>query len=303
MTRNKKFQHKVEWAVVRAVKAVLGILPLRMATEFGALAGWKAYRIFRIRRRVSIDNIMKSLPAVTSERDADRIACASYMNFGRSMIEFGLFDHFDAEKIKELVEFKNPSHIDTALAEGKGAVLFSGHLGNFELLGAALAAYGYPVHLLVGQQSNPMVDAEIVSLRRRHVTGIIRREEAPKAVFRTLAKNHCVAMVADQDVRDSGMFVNFMGRPASTARGPAVFAIRRGAPVIAIFVRRIGGGKHSAEFLPPMWPDPELKGDEAVKELIQRYTDGLADAIRRHPEEYFWAHRRWKTVPDQAIVK
>lgn len=297
MAGNKKLQHQIEWAVVRAVRALLSVLPLRVATWIGAMAGWKAYRIFRIRRRVSIDNIMNSLPAVTGEREADRIACASYMNFARSMIEFGMFHRLTPERVKDMVTISGLRHLDAALEGGKGVVGFSGHLGNFELLGAALSAYGYPVKLLVGRQSNAMVDEEIVRLRQLHCSGTIRREEAPKEVFRALDDNVFVAMVADQDVRDSGVFVNFLGRPASTARGPAVFAIRRGAPVIAGFIRRTGNGRHHAELLPPMWPDPALEGDEAVVELVQRYTNALSDAVRRHPEEYFWAHRRWKTSP------
>jgi KDO2-lipid IV(A) lauroyltransferase len=297
MARNKKFQHQIEWATVRVARALLSVLPLRVATGIGAMAGWKAYRIFGVRRRVSIDNIMNSLPAVTSEREADRIACASYMNFGRSMIEFGRFNSLTPDEVKEIVQFGGLQNVEAALEKGNGAILFSGHLGNFELLGAAISAHGYPLKMLVGQQSNSSVDDEIVKLRSRHCDGIIRREEAPKAIFRALAKNSCVAMVADQDARDSGVFVDFLGRPASTARGPAVFAIRRQAPVVPAFIRRIGGGRHHAEFLPPMYPDPGLKGDDAVVELVQRYTDALADAVRRHPEEYFWAHRRWKTSP------
>lgn len=297
MAGNKKLQHRIEWAAVRAARAALSVLPLRVATGIGAFAGWKAYRIFRIRRRVSIDNIMNSLPAVTGEREADRIACVSYMNFARSMIEFGMFHRLTPEQVRDMVTFGGLRHLDAALERGKGVVGFSGHLGNFELMGAALSAYGYPVKLLVGRQSNAMVDEQIVRLRQRHCLGVIRREEVPKAVFRALSDNVFVAMVADQDVRDSGVFVNFLGRPASTARGPAVFAIRRGAPVIAGFIRRTGNGKHHAELLPPMWPDPALEGDEAVVELVQRYTNALSDAVRRHPEEYLWAHRRWKTSP------
>jgi KDO2-lipid IV(A) lauroyltransferase len=300
MTDLKKLSHYVELAAVKLVKGLVRVLPLSVSRPCGALLGWKAYRIFRIRRRVAVDNVRHALPIATSDAIADRIACASYMNLGRSLMEFVSVERMDAEAVRGLVRFDSLSPLDDALAAGRGVVLFTGHLGNWELGAAAIWASGYPIHAVIGRQSNRMVDAEINRARASKYTGIIDRGSAfgLKGAFRALAKNEIVAFVADQDARQHGAFVEFLGRPASTHKGPAQFAVRNNSPVVAGFISRNDDGKHLIELRPPMWPDRSLDEDTAIIELMQRYTDALADAVRAHPTEYFWAHRRWKTTTD-----
>jgi len=299
MTGFKKLHYNIELAAVKLVKGVVRLLPLNVSRAFGAALGWKAYRIFGIRRRVAVENIRRALPTTETRDDADRIACASYMNLGRSMMEFVSMERLDAAAIREMVQFESLAPLDDALSSGRGVVLFTGHFGNWELGAAAAWAYGYRFHSVVGRQSNPLVDAEINRLRADKVTGIIDRGSGAglRGAFRALDDNEIVAFVADQDARHHGAFVDFLGRPASTHKGPAQFAVRRNAPVVAGFIRRAGGGKHRIELRPPMWPDRSLEEDAAVLDLMQRYTDALSDAVRAHPTEYFWAHRRWKTIP------
>jgi KDO2-lipid IV(A) lauroyltransferase len=299
MTRFKKLHYNIELAAVKLVKGVVRLLPLKVSRSFGALLGWKAYRIFGIRRGVALDNIRRALPGMEDHDDSDRIACASYMNLGRSMMEFVSMERLDAAAIREMVQFESLAPFDEALSSGRGVVVFTGHFGNWELGGAAACAYGYPFHSIVGRQSNPLVNAEINRLRAKKVTGVIDRGSGAglRLAFRALDENEIVAFVADQDARHHGAFVDFLGRPASTHKGPAQVAVRRNAPVVAGFIHRVGDGKHRLELRPPMWPDRSLDEDAAVLDLMQRYTDALSDAIHAHPEEYFWAHRRWKTKP------
>jgi KDO2-lipid IV(A) lauroyltransferase len=221
------------------------------------------------------------------------------MNLGRSMMEFVSMDRLHAGDIREMVRFESLGPLDDALSSGRGIVLFTGHFGNWELGAAAIGAYGYPVNLVVGRQSNPFVDAHINRLRAGKAAGIIDRGSGAglRGAMRALARNEIVAFVADQDARHHGEFVDFLGRPASTHKGPAQFAVRRNSPVVAGFIRRTDGGKHCVELRAPMWPDRSLDEDAAIVDLMQRYTDALSDAVRAHPAEYFWAHRRWKTAP------
>jgi KDO2-lipid IV(A) lauroyltransferase len=297
MSGLKNLRYQLELAGVKLVRGLATLLPRRLASAFGALLGWKAYRVFRFRRRVSLDNIERARPFVSDSESADRIACASYVNLGRSVMEFAAVARLDAAAIRDVVDIEGRESFDQALEAGRGAVVFTGHFGNWELGAAAAGAYGYPVHVLAASQANPLVDREINRLRGKHALGVIHRESELRKVFRALERNEFVAFAADQDARRHGTFVDFLGRPASSHKGPALFAVRRNAPVVAGFIHRVGGGRHTIQLHPPMWPDPSLAEDDAVGDLMQRYTDALADAVRKHPTEYLWAHRRWKSKP------
>jgi KDO2-lipid IV(A) lauroyltransferase len=160
-------------------------------------------------------------------------------------------------------------------------------------MGAVLRAYGFATDFLVGQQTNPRVDDVINQLRGDLGIGIISRTMSLKKVLQSLKANHLVAMLADQDARSQGIMVDFLGRPASTVRGPALFAIRRNCPLVTGFIHRVGQ-RHHAFINPPIYP-PDLPEEEAVRFLTQAHVDALAAHIRNYPDEYFWPHRRWKT--------
>jgi len=221
----------------------------------------------------------------------------SYANMGRSLMEYTAFARLSAGDVAELVELNGKEHFERAFAGGKGVVLFTAHLGNWELMGARFAAEGYPTDFLVGEQSNKLVDDMMNELRRAQNIGIIHRNVALRGVLRALKDNRMVCLLGDQNVLSGGVFVDFFGRTASTARGPALFAIKQGCPIVVAGVRRIGRGRHVATADKTLWPDPELDGEEAIVELTQRFTDAISEHIRRAPDEYFWAHRRWKTRP------
>jgi KDO2-lipid IV(A) lauroyltransferase len=213
------------------------------------------------------------------------------------MMEFISFDRMDYERVREMTEIAGTQWLDQALEVGKGGLIFTGHQGNWEMLGATLNAYGYPLTALVARQSNPLVDRVTNNLRLSQDRGTIYRETGLKEMFRTLEANEFIALAADQDAGKDGVFIDFLGRPASAARGTALFAIKRGVPIVPGFMHRSGRDRHVLEVMPIIWPDPSLDGEDAVVDLTQRAADCLADQIRRYPTQYFWAHRRWKTPP------
>ncbi len=288
----REIRQSLEYAAVRGALALAALLPIDAGQRVGALVGWLAFEVARPRRSVSIDNIMKALGV--SEREATRIARASYMNSGRCLLEFSAFARLSHAEVLNFVAIEGRENLQRVLAEGKGAIIVAGHLGNWELCGATLAAIGTPINFLVGQQTNARVDDTMNDLRRKQGIGIIKRQVALRGVMQALASNQIVAILPDQDARKNGVMIEFLGRPASTVKGPAVFAIRRGCAVLPMFIARTGKG-HVMTIDPPLYASSEGNEDERVRELTQRYTDRIAARVRRYPQEYFWAHRRWKT--------
>lgn len=291
MGRDKRIQHAIEYHVVRMAMSIAGRLSVRAMQRVGAALGSAAFDCVRVRRRVSVENIERALGV--PEGEAVAIARRSYRNLGRSMLEFAALAYWSAGEVTERVDLQGIEHFEAALRGGRGAVFITGHYGSWEMMGARFATAGLPVDFLVGEQANARVDAVMNDLRRAHGVGIITRAMSIKKMARALQNNRIVCMLADQDARRSGIMVDFLGRPASTARGPALFSRRFGAPLLTGFIHRVGEG-HEAIVEPGMDP-PDQPEEEAILALTRHHADALARQIRRKPDEYFWPHRRWKT--------
>ena len=271
------------------------VFPLWFLRPVGAALGWAAFSILRIRRRVALDNIRRAIGG--SEQEVRGIARRSYMNLGRSMMEFAAFHRLSAGQIQRLVTVEGEQHFDEVAAAGRGAMLVTGHFGNWELIAAWMGRSRFPFNVLAGRQSNPRVNRILNRLREKQGSRIIHYQAGLRGVLRALDQKELVAVLADQDARRRGVFVDFMGRPASTMREPARLAVQLGCPIISGFIIRCLGGRHRAEILPPLWPALDLPRDEAIVDLTQRFTAHLEAYVRKYPDQYFWAHRRWKTQP------
>lgn len=292
----KRLQYRIEYIVVRSLIAGCAAVPLPWLRRVGGGLGWIAYHVVRIRRGIVMRNIGACLPD-TDRRMASRIARESYKNFGRSLMELSVFKRLSADDLSAMVTMEGLENLDDALARGNGAILFTGHFGNWELLGAAVAAKGYPLHVTDTDHSNKLVHKILTDLRTARGMKVIAPQRPVSHLLRLLSENQIIAYLADQDAGRSGISVEFFGRPASTIRGPAVFAIRKGCPIVPCFMIRQKKGRHLGTFGKPIWPNPELTGNAALVDLTQRYTRLLEGFVRKHPEMYFWVHRRWKTRP------
>jgi len=302
----KAFQHLAEYAAVRTVSAVACVLPQRAATELGAFLGTAAYSLVGIRRSVALDNLRRALGNATTEEELQRIARETYRNLGRGLLEYARFPALGHDDILRLVTLEGRENLDRALEKGKGAIAVSGHFGNWELLGAAVAALGYPVSFLVGAQKNQYVDRLMNRYREAMGIGIIHMGGALKGVVKALRANQVVAILSDQDAGSKGFFVDFFGRKASTPPGAASFAVRLGSPLLPSFITRLPDGRHRAVIESEISPPAEGDTGHKALALTQAYTSMLEKRIRRDPAQWFWVHRRWKSSPpekDQALSR
>ena len=299
-TGRTTFQHRLEYGVARAVQAIICALPAGAARAIGGSLGSFAFAVLKLRRDVT----MRHLERIFGER-FDRetllaIARESYRNFGRMTFEYMRFPRLTARDVETLLTVTGAEHLDAALEEGRGAILVAGHFGNWETL-AMLASKGYPMTFLVGEQHNILVDGLMNRLRVRFGGEIVPVTGNLMGVLRALRKNRVVAMLSDQDAGKNGVFVDFLGKPASTPYGPGRMSESTGAPLLPCAVVRHGGGAHEIVVCPPVaFPSRDLPRDERVRILTQGYTTEFGRFISLHPDHYFWMHRRWKTRPRKA---
>jgi KDO2-lipid IV(A) lauroyltransferase len=182
------------------------------------------------------------------------------------------------------------------VTRGSGAIIVTGHVGNWEAAGAYLAAAGLPMAAVVKRQRNPAFNDRMLATRRRAGIEPIYMQDARTRIPEVLREGKTVALVADQDAGERGVFVPFLGREASTFRGPARLALSQDVPLFFGAAVRQGSG-YGAVLERVDAPAGGDRAEGAELELTRRWVGRLEYQVRRHPEQYFWFHRRWKTRP------
>lgn len=284
--------HALETLLVRALAGGVRTLPWERSLALGERLGDLAHGL-RLRRRVAEDNLVHALPERSAAERA-AILRAHYRELGRVVVEYArLAELARAPRGRVVAEVRGLEHLEAA--RGRGAILLTGHFGNFELLGATLGQM-HPVDEIVRPLSNPGVEAILARERAHAGLTSISADRGIRRVFESLRAGRWVAMVGDQDARRHGVFVPFLNRPASTALGPARIALATGAPIIMGFVTREPGGRLLLDVEPPLEIQDPAAADAALR-LTALHTARLEARVRAHPEMWFWLHRRWKTKP------
>ena len=292
--RQPTLSHRVQYGALRGVIGILRRMGMRSAGAVGAGLGMLGYRPLAIRRGVVERQLRAAFPKLLPE-ELQRIARASYAHLGRTTTETALLPLYDRERIVDMFEdVEGWSIVEERLARGKGLILVSGHLGNWELGGAYLAARGVPMQAVARYMENPLFDRYLTRTRERIGMRIVHDDEAVRRVPRSLRDGNAIAFLVDQGaVGLASIWVPFFGRLAKTPRGPAVFALRLGAPVVFGAAIRQPNGRFRLTFEPiDSSSTGNLEAD--VERIVTDYTATLERWVRRAPEQYFWHHRRWK---------
>jgi KDO2-lipid IV(A) lauroyltransferase len=280
---------------------VAGPLPPRLAAAIGKLSGEIAYRVFRVRRRVVEENLAATIGRGLDRAGLDRIARAVYHHLGCTLFEYGRFQRLDRARLDAWVEVEGFERIAAAHARGRGVILVTGHFGNWELMGAAVAMRGYPVHFLAREQRNPYVDRFMNRTRGHLGVGLVHPGPELRRIYRRLRQGEILGLLFEQDAGPAGEVLDVLGRVASVQTGAAVFALRTGAPIVPGAIARQRDGRHRVSFEAPLWPDLEAPAEAETRRLMAACNSSLERFILRYPEQYYWVHRRWKTRPAGGV--
>ncbi len=251
----------------------------------------------RGRRKVLDRNLEVAFPE-KPPAERNRIARKNYHWFARFAVDVLRLANWQG-RTEAFVQVRNPEVLDEALSENRGALIVTGHLGNWEFIPAVLAERGYPMTVYAGAQTNPLTD-ELHNETRRgfgiHLLG--KGADAVMEIWHALKQQRIVGLLIDQDERKSGVFVDFFGTPASTRRGVAAFHRMFGSPVLLCVCPYVGTGVEVIFERIAFTASGNVDADE--QELLQRATLAFERHVRQHPEQYFWMHRRWRTRPESA---
>lgn len=279
---------------------VAGVLPRRTALAFGRGLGRAWGRLDRRHLRIAEDNLAQAFP----DWDAARrraTALGVYGHFGRVLLDILWMSHREREAILGRVDVFGAEHVEAARAAGRGALLVSAHVGNWELHGVAHGFLFGAIGVVARPLDNPALDARLCDFRRRPGNSVIYKQRALPQVLRLLRDNRAVAILIDQNVQaGDGIFVDFFGRRAATTTVAAALAVKTGCALIPTHTELGEDGRYRLEYEAPLaWP-PAGDRDADLQRLTQQLTSVIEGWVRRRPEQWLWLHRRWKTQPAEG---
>ena len=289
----------VEYLSALLILKSLGALPRRVAIFIGEVIARIAYHLHGRLRKTADRNLKMAMPELGAE-ERPAIIKGVFRNMGRLLGEFSQFPKLTPENISQTVVYDGLDNYIMAADKGRGVLLLTGHAGAWELCAFAHGMYGHPLGFLARPLDNPLLDRLINGYRALSGNRAIDKNRSVKSVLETLRRGGDIGLLIDVNVLgDQGVFVEFFGIPACTTTGLAVFALRSDAPVIPGFLiwdEKLK--KHRLRF------DPEIPltrtGDfkEEVFLNTARFTRVIEEYARRHPDQWLWVHRRWRTRPE-----
>jgi KDO2-lipid IV(A) lauroyltransferase len=290
---------RIEYAGLRFLLAGLARAPLPLARWACRRLGDLLFDVVRIRRRVALENLRASFPE-KSEGEIRGIARACFRGFCETVSEFARLPRLSRTQLLAMSEVVGIEHLVEAAGSGRGVILLTGHFGNWEWLGALFPAMGYRLSVVVGEQHNRLVDRFINDARAKLGVGILSAERDLRGILRALENRGLLAIVGDQDAGRDGVFIDFLGRAASTAVGPVRLARRFDVPLVVGFAIRMPDGRIRLELAPPLRIPQDGDARSVERDYTARWSRTLEEYVRRYPDHWFWMHRRWKTRPETA---
>lgn len=304
-----KLRRIAEYVVFRGIVAVVWRLPV-LAQR--ALAWSLATILCRLLPRrmtrydIARDNLRQSFGEHYSDAEIDRIIFGMWQHLVRLVCEMVQFPKYvDWENVHDFVEFRNLKPVVRALCSGRPVILVSGHIGNWEAAIATFGIFGFPMGVVARTLDNPYLDAWFRDFRQSTGHLMIDKNGGGAEMVQRLERGQHLGLLGDQDAGRRGVFVEFFGRPASTFKSIALVALQHEALIVVGYAARLPDqrGQRWVKFelgCEDVIDPRTLTSGDPVLELSQRYSSALEAVIRRHPEQYFWVHRRWKTQPEAA---
>ncbi len=283
--------------LIRGLFRAMGEMPLSWTVRAGNLCGDLWWAIDRQRRKVALDNLRLAFAGEKSDREIEQLARCVFRNLGRIIFEVGWSTRIDIKQFRRHTTLIGMGHYRRAIAQGRGVLLLTAHYGNWELLINVAAVTNHPVGVIYRRLDFKPLDRFFREYRSRLGARMIRNSHAMRPILRHLKDGDGVAILFDQNVDwYEGVFVDFFGHRACTNMGPALLALRTGAPVVPVCTWRRKGG-FTIEFGPEI---PLIRSGDKIRDVeenTRRFNQVLEHYIRRHPDQWMWVHRRWKTRP------
>ncbi len=289
----------LQYVGVRAAAFVFLMFPIDLNLASARLFGRIWWLVSRKHRERARAHLRQSLGKSLTDKDVDRLALRSMQQLAMFAIE----TIFTPRLITGTTwaRYVKPTGFTPSLRvllADRGAILVTGHYGNWELTGHLLAVYGFEVVAIMRPLDNVHLNRFLLATRRAAGLDLLDKKGAMNSAEETLARGGALGFIADQDAGRKGIFVDFFGRPASTYKSIALLAMSTEVPIIVGCARRTSDRfRYELDVERIIQPDEWRDRDDPLRWITQEYTAAIERFVRRDPGQYLWIHRRWKSRP------
>jgi Kdo2-lipid IVA lauroyltransferase/acyltransferase len=287
------------YLLVRLGLCVIQAIGFEAAKSLAAWAGGLVYRLDRRHRCVAQANLRLAFPDRFRPKQLESLTRSVYVHFCTVLVEMAYLPRkLHPTNYWRYLDLRDKDKTTRWHLSGRPLLVVSGHFGNWELAGYAMALLGCPTSVIARPLDNPFLDRFLRDFRKRNGQTLLAKKGELDRVEVILKQTGTVSLLADQDAGQRGLFVDFFGRPASTHKSIALLSLAHSAPVMVIGCRKIGEPMRYEWVMEDIVLPEEYDGrSDAVAAITQRFTSALERLIRSAPEQYFWLHRRWKHAP------
>jgi KDO2-lipid IV(A) lauroyltransferase len=283
----------VLWAI-RLVLLLSKVLPYTVGVRLGGCLGGLGYYLLPRERKRAHEHLTLTFGDRPRSWIA-RTARACFVHLGKSMLEMMLIS---AGRLPEIARFEGLENLEKAMAQGKGVIYVTGHIGNWELSGGVIASR-FPLSVVAAPLEPEPLNDLVVGLRNRIGIRIILRGRpgSSRELIRVFKENRILGLLIDQDTDVEGAFVDFLGRPAWTPTAAASMAVKFGAPVVFGFARRDRHNRHTVTIEGPLELIHTGNAEQDIIANTALFNRKIGDRILQEPGQWVWMHRRWRKQP------
>lgn len=288
------FRRFLRYWSLRLILLPIAVLPPRAARRASGLYGWIAWRVLAGLRRRTRARLRLAFPDKRAEW-VERTGRGVFLWVGRAGADFLHLDRLDQLDLGR-IEIEGQGYWESVRGAGRGVIVVTGHLGNWELLGGWLAASGATVRVLYHPFREKRLERFVRSRRTRVGVHGISAEGTSLRALRALRRGEILGILIDRVPRGEAVTCRFFGRECQATPGPVRLARAARVPILpASLVYRRGGVRirFEAPIAPEEFVDPAPAG-ATVEEITRRLTRTLEDWIRESPEQWPWFDDRWR---------
>ncbi len=291
------------YVLVRVVVCIVQVLSWQAALAIARVLAWLAYHVDGRHRQVAADNLRRAFDHL-DEAAVDRLVRASYLHLTMMLMEMIRLPRVvNRGNLYEFVHHADPGDLDVVrawVATGRPRLVLTGHFGNWEVLSYVTGMVGFRGGIVARRLDNPYLERFLARFRRNTGLVLLDKQKDYDRILDFLSRGIGLGLVADQDAGPRGLFVEFFGRPASTFKSIALLSLQYQAPIFVFGAARVAWPMKYRIYLEDLiLPEEYASHPDAPRAITQRYTLAIERLARRHPEQYFWLHRRWKHQPKE----